>query len=324
MDYNKDIILESNLAIRRNIKGYDFPTTMTYDESLVIIDIFKNIFEDRLVLISDLDDSTIDRLIEKMVLSPDCREKLGQIGLVFEGDTTLVINDRDHLSINISDFGENLESAYMRANEIEKVMDERIDFAFSPELGYLTSHGRNTGAGLEINYKTFLFGLIDDPKTYYGFKQALIYAGMYVKRFVPKGLKSYADDIYIIKNYGNYRDDIYIYLDEIAKNMETIVKNEIKFRRDYKILNDTDDREIQEDIKIIENNLEAGLTTSLEKMVKALYDLKKYLILGYESKFSMDDLDFLIKKIESTDYKGNFNQDRLKFLEEYIGDKNGK
>ena len=45
MEFTKDIILSSNLSLRRNIKGFDFPTTMTYDESLVIMDIFKNIFE---------------------------------------------------------------------------------------------------------------------------------------------------------------------------------------------------------------------------------------------------------------------------------------
>ena len=66
MEFTKDIILSSNLSLRRNIKGYDFPTTMTYDESLVIMDIFKNIFDDRLVLLTDLDDSTIDRLIDEI------------------------------------------------------------------------------------------------------------------------------------------------------------------------------------------------------------------------------------------------------------------
>ena len=200
-DFAKDILISTNLSLRRNIKGYDFPTTMTYDESLVIMDMVRNVFGDRLVLLTDLDDETIDKLISEMVLSPDVTSKLAQVGLIFEGDTTLVINDRDHISINISNFDLDLTGAYKKAVEIEKVLDSHFDFAFSSEYGYLTSGARNAGTGLEIWIKLFLFGLIDNPKTYAGFEQAMVYAGLYPQKFVPQGLKSYADDLYLLKNY---------------------------------------------------------------------------------------------------------------------------
>ena len=324
MEFTKDIILSSNLSLRRNIKGYDFPTTMTYDESLVIMDIFKNIFDDRLVLLTDLDDSTIDRLIDEMVLSSDARSKLSQIGLVFEGDTTLVINDRDHLSINISGFNLDISSAYKRAVEIEKVIDSHVDFAFSQKYGYLTSAGRNTGTGLELWIKIFLFGLIDNPKTYQGFEQAMIYAGIYPRKFIPLGLKSYADDIYLLKNYGNYRQDPLTYLKKIEKDLEVLVKNERRFRRDFKILNNIDDKEIEEGIEIIEKSLETGLIKSLDKMMKALYALKKYKILGYDIFLSEDKLDYLIEKLNSHIYGDNFSNERFEFLMKYMGEIHGK
>lgn len=324
MEFTKDIILSSNLSLRRNVKGYDFPTTMTYDESLVIMDIFKNIFDDRLVLLTDLDDSTIDGLIDEMVLTSDARSKLSQIGLVFEGDTTLVINDRDHLSINISDFNLDISSAYKRAVEIEKVIDSHVDFAFSQEYGYLTSAGRNTGTGLELWIKIFLFGLIDNPKTYQGFEQAMIYAGIYPRKFIPQGLKSYADDIYLLKNYGNYRQDPLTYLKKIEKDLEVLVKNERRFRRDFKILNNIDDKEIEEEIEIIEKSLETGLIKRLDKMMKALYALKKYKILGYEIFLSEDKLDYLIEKLNSHIYGDNFSNERFEFLMKYMGEIHGK
>ena len=324
MDFTKDIILSSNLSIRRNVKGYDFPTTMTYDESLAIMDIFRNIFEDRLVLLSDLDNSTIDRLIDEMVLSPDAKNKLSQVGLVFEGDTTLVINDRDHLSINISNFNLDLASAYKKAVEIEKVIDKHVDFAFSQEYGYLTSAGRNTGHGLELWIKIFLFGLIDNPKTYQGFEQAMIYAGIYPREFIPQGLKSYADDIYLLKNYGNYRGDPLAYLRKIEKDLEVLVKNERRFRRDYKILNNIDDKEIEEEIDLIEKSLESGLVKSLDKMMKAIYALKKYQILGYDVALSDESLYYLIKKLNSHVYGENFSKERYEFLMKYMGESHGK
>ena len=71
IEYSKDIILNSNLSIRRNLKGYDFPTTMTYEDSQEIIKIFKDIYNDELILLSDLDENTLNKLINDMVLSED-------------------------------------------------------------------------------------------------------------------------------------------------------------------------------------------------------------------------------------------------------------
>lgn len=324
IDYAKDVLISTNLSLRRNIKGYDFPTTMTYDESLVVMDMVKNIFGDRLVLLSDLDDGTIDKLIYEMVLSPDATGKFAQVGVVFEGDTTLVINDRDHLSINISNFGLDLTGAYKKAAEIEKILDDHLDFAFSSEYGYLTSGARNVGSGLEVWMKLFLFGLIDNPKTYAGFEQAMVYAGLYPQKFVPKGLKSYADDLYLLKNYGNYRQNPEAYLKKVEKNLETLVKNEKRFRRDYRIINNIDDREIEEEIDLIEKSLETGMVKSLDKMMKAFYRLKKYQILGFKTKFSEEEINDLIKNLSSHKYKENFDAGRYEFLMKEMGESHGE
>ncbi len=312
IDYAKDVLISTSLSLRRNIKGYDFPTTMTYDESLVVMDMARDIFGDRLVLLSDLDDGTIDKLISEMVLSPDAPGKLAQVGIIFEGDTTLVINDRDHLSINISNFGLNLIGAYNKAVEIEKILDSHLDFAFSSEYGYLTSGARNAGGGLEVWMKLFLFGLIDNPKTYAGFEQAMVYAGLYPQKFVPKGLKSYADDLYLLKNYGNYRQNPEAYLKKVEKNLETLVKNEKRFR------------EIEEEIDLIEKSLETGMVKSLDKMMKALYRLKKYQILGFKTKFSEEEINDLIKNLSSHKYKENFDAGRYEFLMKEMGESHGE
>ena len=324
MDYAKDIIITSNLSLRRNIKGFDFPTSMTFDESLVIMDMVRNVFGDKLVLLADLDDETIDKLISEMVLSEDVRNKLPQVGLIFEGDTTLVINDRDHISINISNFDHDLRGSYKRAVDIEKILDGRFDFAFSSEYGYLTSGARNAGYGLEIWIKLFLFGLIDEPKTYQGFEQAMVYVGIYPQKYIPQGLKSYADDLYLLKNYGNYRKDTEGYLRKIEKNIETVVKNERRFRRDYKVLNNTDDRAVEEEINLIQKSLEAGLVKSLDKMMKALYKLKKYQILGYDIDVSEEEIKSLIKKLNSSRYRENFDTERYELLMKEMGESHGK
>ena len=127
-----------------------------------------------------------------------------------------------------------------------------------------------------------------------------------------------------MKNYGNDRQDPLTYPEKIEKDLEVLVKNERRFRRDFKILNNIDDKEIEEEIEIIEKSLETGLIKSLDKMMKALYALKKYKILGYEIFLSEDKLDYLIEKLNSHIYGDNFSNERFEFLMKYMGEIHGK
>lgn len=318
MDYSKNIILESNLSIRRNIEGYDFPATMTLEASEKIIEIFRNIYADNLVLLEDLDENTKNELINSFVLSEEADKKLAQIGLVIEDDCILTINDRDHLAINVRNFDLDCKKAYRKALDVEEKLDEILDFSFSSDLGYYTQDARNTGSGLEIFVKTFLFAMVDDEKAYYGLKQSLLREGMYLTRFTPKYNSAYSDDVYLIKNIGNYRKDIDLYVDKFDHNLDILLRNERRFRRDYMHINKVKSEEIEDRINISLTNLKEGLIKTLDLMIENLYMLKKYRILGFDTDFTDEEIDYLIFNLTKNKYKGNRDEDRYLFLREYI------
>ena len=318
MDYSKNIILESNLSIRRNIEGYDFPATMTLEASEKIIDIFRDIYADNLVLLEDLDENTKNELINSFVLSEEADKKLAQIGLVIEDDYILTINDRDHLAINVRNFDLDCKKAYRKASDVEEKLDEILDFSFSSDLGYYTQDARNTGSGLEIFVKTFLFAMVDDEKAYYGLKQSLLREGMYLTRFTPKYNSAYSDDVYLIKNIGNYRKDLDSYVDKFDHNLDILLRNERRFRRDYMHINKVKSEEIEDRINIILTNLKEGLVKTLDLMIENLYMLKKYRILGFDTDFTDEEIDYLIFNLTKNKYKGNRDEDRYLFLREYI------
>ena len=318
MDYSKNIILESNLSIRRNIEGYDFPATMTLEASEKIIEIFRNIYADNLVLLEDLDENTKNELINSFVLSEEADKKLAQIGLVIEDDCILTINDRDHLAINVRNFYLDCKKAYRKALDVEEKLDEILDFSFSSDLGYYTQDARNTGSGLEIFVKTFLFAMVDDEKAYYGLKQSLLREGIYLTRFTPKYNNSYSDDVYLIKNIGNYRKDIESYVDKFDHNLDILLRNERRFRRDYMHINNVKREEIEDRINISLTNLKEGLVKTLDLMIENLYILKKYRILGFDTDFTDEEIDYLIFNLTKNKYKGNRDEDRYLFLREYI------
>ncbi|MCP4549055.1 MAG: hypothetical protein GY835_21575 [bacterium] len=84
------------------------------------------------------------------------REEAGRekaVGLIYLKDPCqmLVIGLEDHLSIRCRASGLNLEDAWMQADRIDNALEERLDFAFSENFGYLSPDPRHTGTGLEIS-----------------------------------------------------------------------------------------------------------------------------------------------------------------------------
>ena len=309
IEYAKDIILNSNISIRRNIKGFDFPTTITYDDSLRIVDMIKEIYPGEVILLAEIDDDTKNKLINDMVLSEDCDSKLAQIALVFKDDYILTINDRDHIGINVRNFEMNIKKAYKIALAVEKELDEKLEFAFSPEYGYLTSDGRNAGSGVEARLKMFLFGLVDPEESYFGFKQAMMTQAMYATRYIPKYYDSYVNDIYF---------------ETMGENIDSLVRNERRFRRDYQILNKISDDDIIEEINISLNNLNSGKLISLNTIARELYRLKKYNNLGFNTDLTNNEIDYLIFNLTKDRYKGKKDPQRIEFLNSYMKERQWK
>lgn len=318
IDYYKDIILENNLSLKRNIEGYNFPISLSEKDSLEIIEKFRGIYGDELILLDEIDENTLNKLINAGIITEDSKNKEAVIGFVFEDDYILVINDKDHISINISNFGEEIKLAYERAMEIEEDLDKKFDFSFSPQYGYLTSFGRDCGNGIEIRFKLFLFGLLDNTQAYLTLKSSLAHDGIYLTRFVPEYFKSYDDDIYILKNFGNYREKTDEYLENFENILDTIVRNERRFRRDFQSLNGLNDEDIKDSIKILEDNLESKNLKTMTAMINCLYDLKKYNILGFKTKLSNQEIEYLIFNITKDKYKGNRDNERNEFLNSYM------
>lgn len=318
IEYTKDIILNSNLTLRRNIEGLDFPATMTLEDSERVIDIFRSIYGEKLVLLENLDETFLNKLINSFALSEDYDDRSIKVAVVIEDDYVLTINDRDHVAINIMDFNMDMKKALDKAREVEEDLDRIIDFAFSPEYGYLTSDARNTGSGLEIFLETFLFGLVGSYEAYFGLKQSLIHDGIFISSESPLAIKNNIRGLYILKNVGNYRKDMKGYIKKFEEALDTLVRNERRFRRDYQALNGIKDEEIEDRIDLIVSNLSMGLLKNLDIILKALYELKKYRALDYETKLSSNEIDYLIFNLSKKKYKGNRDEERYQFLRSYM------
>ena len=147
---------------------------------------------------------------------------------------------------------------------------------------------------------------------------------MYGQRYVPKFYDRYVDDIYLIKNFGNYRNNMDDYIDSFAVNIDSLVRNERRFRRDYQLLNNITDENILEEINISLNTINSQKLESLNTIASELYKLKKYNKLGFNTDLTSNELDYLIFNLSKNKYKGNKDPDRVEFLNSYMKERQWK
>lgn len=108
--------------------------------------------------------SVLDRqfLLERHLISHDLAGETRGRGLVLSADeaSAIRINEEDHLRIQTLEGGLALETAFERAVSIDRALAERVDYAFSETLGYLTACPTNVGTGMRASVLVHLPALV--------------------------------------------------------------------------------------------------------------------------------------------------------------------
>ena len=90
-----------------------------------------------------------------------CAKNAGS-GLVVNPDETLsvMINEEDHLRLQALRPGFHLQEAWDSADKLDSSLEEKLEFSFSPSLGYLTACPTNVGTGMRASAMLHLPGLV--------------------------------------------------------------------------------------------------------------------------------------------------------------------
>ena len=78
------------------------------------------------------------------------------LGLSADESVSIMVNEEDHLRIQVMANGLNLSSAFQLCNEIDDALDAKVDYAFDEKLGYLTTCPTNLGTGLRASVMVHL------------------------------------------------------------------------------------------------------------------------------------------------------------------------
>ncbi|MEE1057245.1 MAG: protein arginine kinase [Acutalibacteraceae bacterium] len=157
-----DVAISSRIRLARNLNGYPFPHLLNLQQKNEIANKVKDALENsnsyiaktfRFINMSQLSPVEANSLAERHIISPEfARNRAGKYLLLTEDESvSIMINEEDHLRIQVLSDGLSLKSAFEVADKIDTLLDNALGFAFHGKLGYLTQCPTNLGTGLRAS-----------------------------------------------------------------------------------------------------------------------------------------------------------------------------
>ena len=162
-----DVVISSRIRLARNLKNTNFVNNSKKEDLEKILKNIENITENigynlKFIRLKDIDDLTKMCLIEKHIISPDFALNNIDVGAILineDENICIMINEEDHIRIQVFSSGLDLEHLLDLINEIDLAMSSFVPYAFSEKYGYLTACPTNVGTGLRASVMVHLPGL---------------------------------------------------------------------------------------------------------------------------------------------------------------------
>ena len=158
-----DVVISSRIRLARNVSSFPFlPKCSSHQRRAVERKVRDTILgsatvagSDGQVLYVDLENAPdIDRtlLVERHLISKPHAAAEGARGVAVGGDETvsIMVNEEDHLRIQVLRSGLQLEEGWQQINAIDDALEAKLDFAFHSRFGYLTACPTNVGTGIRV------------------------------------------------------------------------------------------------------------------------------------------------------------------------------
>ena len=196
-----NIVISSRVRLARNLDGFPFfnwakPKEKEKIQNTVNAAVGKSRFMKKALSLKMKDLAEIDRqfLVERHLMSPEHVVDAEYKGLVIDEQeiASIMINEEDHLRIQILQSGFNIIEAWRMSDEIDTDLGRRVAYASSPRWGYLTACPTNTGTGLRASVMLHLPALVMTNQIGKVF-QAISKLGLTMRGFYGEGTEATGD-----------------------------------------------------------------------------------------------------------------------------------
>jgi protein arginine kinase len=166
---HQKIVVSSRVRLARNLRGFSFPGWAKRSERISILETVKprveelpEMAESFNVYSQDLSALEKQVLVERHLISREHAAKGVGSAVVMNKKQTLsiMINEEDHLRMQSIRAGLQLKNVFKMIDKADSGLEERLDFAFHPKLGYLTACPTNVGTGMRASAMVHLPALV--------------------------------------------------------------------------------------------------------------------------------------------------------------------
>ncbi|MFQ5630196.1 MAG: protein arginine kinase [bacterium] len=162
---DNQIILSTRIRLARNLKSVPFPSTAKNEQLEQVIEtteqasaFIKMLQGAYLIKLQELDDISEKLLVERRLVSPVFASANHARMVIIDKNefVSIMVNEEDHLRIQSIQPGLALQEAWRLISLLDDELSERLDYAFSPHFGYLTSCPTNTGTGMRASIQVHI------------------------------------------------------------------------------------------------------------------------------------------------------------------------
>jgi len=155
-----DVVISSRIRLARNLAGCKFLSRCSTAERREILKKLKDVLMsldlgDKVFYISVDKATALDKhfLVERHLISRHHAFSKGPRGAVIAEREffTAMINEEDHLRIQVIKGGSQLSRCAEQINRIDDMIEQKVEYAFSPGFGYLTACPTNLGTGIRVS-----------------------------------------------------------------------------------------------------------------------------------------------------------------------------
>jgi protein arginine kinase len=163
------IVVTSRVRLARNLKGKPFPgwakkaeridVLKTTKSAVMRLPTMEDAFAENLEALSPLEKQI---LVERHLISREHAAKGVGSAVVMNPAQSLsfMINEEDHLRMQAICSGLQLGKVFAMINHADSELEDLLDFAYHPKLGYLTACPTNVGTGMRASTMLHLPGLV--------------------------------------------------------------------------------------------------------------------------------------------------------------------
>lgn len=280
------IVISSRIRLARNLDKIAVPAFQNESAGYSVLEKVRKAVEElglkgkeklHFYRLSELPPLVRQILLEKHLISREHTLDKPNKGLLINEDesVSIMINEEDHLRLQVLMPGLQLEEAWRTADKIDDLLESRLEYAFDEKKGYLTSCPTNVGTGLRASVMIHLPALTI-TKQAAKFFSTLTQLGLVVRGLYGEGTEA-TGHIYQISNQITLGQKE----TEIIHNLATVTRQMIEQEEETrKILLENTPLQLADRVGRAYGILKNAAVLSAQEALSLLSDIRLGLDLG--------------------------------------------